>query len=137
VDASVVAKWVLPVEPHQEGAFKLKSDHVSGRVELCAPTIMTAEVTNALWKSVRFGKFPEEKAQQALESLCDVDIALFDLDWTHALQSFGIACELDLAVYDATYLYLAEKLKACLLTADNKLYEKAKGRFAVRHVKDY
>ncbi len=137
MDASVVAKWVLPVEPHRENAFKLRHDHVSGTVELCAPTILAAEVANALWKAIKFRRFPEQDAQEALKALNDLKITLLELDWMQIIQGLSIACKLDLAVYDASYLCLAEKLKAQFVTADNRLYEKAKDHFNVMHIKNY
>jgi predicted nucleic acid-binding protein len=48
VDVSVVAKWILPGEPYQENAEKLKEDFVAGQVELCAPDLVVTEVANAL-----------------------------------------------------------------------------------------
>ena len=137
VDASVVAKWVLPGEPYQENAVKLKEDHVSGTAELCAPAFIAQEVGNAFWRAVKLRRLSKEDAQEALKALNDMKIELHELNWTEASQGLNIACTLDLAIYDAAYLFLTNKTKARLITADNKLYETAKRNFEVLHLKDY
>jgi predicted nucleic acid-binding protein len=40
-------------------------------------------------------------------------------------------------VYDASYLLLADRTKTSLITADKKLYEKAKQHFRITHIRDY
>jgi predicted nucleic acid-binding protein len=137
VDASVVAKWVLPGEPYQESAVKLKQDHVLGVVELCAPCFLVAEVANSLWRAVKLMRLSKEDALEALSALHDMKIDLEELDWVQAGQGLGIACKLDLAFYDACYVFLAKKMQGQLVTADNKLYEASKGSCNVLHIKDY
>jgi len=137
VDASVVAKWVLPVEMYQENALKLRNDNTSGRAELFAPTILSAEVANALWRAVKLKRLSEEDAQEALTTLGDTKIALCELDWSQISKVLKIACMLDSAIYDAAYLFLSDKIDAQLVTSDTKLYEKAKENFNVLHIRDY
>ena len=137
VDASVIAKWVLPIETYQENAFKLKQDQVSGVVNLLAPSILTLEVTNALWKAVKLKRLSGEDSQEALKTLGDTTIALYEMDWHQASEVLDIACELDIAIYDAAYVFLSEKIGAEFITSDTTLYEKAKGNFRVVHLKDY
>jgi predicted nucleic acid-binding protein len=137
VDASVVAKWVLPGEPYQENSVKLKADYVSGAVELCAPAFLVEEVANSLWRAVKLGRLAEEDALEALIALGDMKIVLEDVDWEQAGQALEIACKLKLAVYDACYVFLAKKMKAQLVTADDRLYESANREFRVLHIKDY
>jgi predicted nucleic acid-binding protein len=137
VDASVVAKWVLPIEPYQENALKLRDDHVSKRAELFAPTVLTIEVTNALWKAVKLKRLSQEDAQEALKTLGNINLSLHELEWVDASQILNIACKLDTAIYDSTYLFLANKIKAHFITSDNKLFEKAKRYFQVLHISDY
>ena len=124
VDASVVAKWVLPIETYQENAFKLKQDQVSGTVDLLAPTFLTLEVTNALWKAVKLKRLSEEDAQDALKMLGDTKITLYEMDWPQASEVLDIASELDIAIYDAAYVELTEQLSAIGCTGDNNLVKK-------------
>lgn len=137
VDASVIAKWILPGEPFQENAVRLKEDHVSGLAELCAPSFIVEEVANALWRAIKLERISEEDAQEALKALEDMRIELHELDWTQISQGLSIACNLDLTIYDTSYLYLADKIKARLITADKRLYETAKEHFRILFVKDY
>ncbi len=106
-------------------------------MELCAPTLIVHEVANALGRATKIGGISENDAKEALEALEDMKIELFEPSWTKACQELSIACKLDLTVYDATYLFLAEKTRASLITADDKLYEKAKAHFKIIHIKDY
>lgn len=137
VDANIVAKWVLPGEPYQEHAVKLKEDFVSGLVELCAPNFIVGEVANTLWKAVKLERISEQDAEEALEALGDMKIELYESNWTQASRELDIACKLNLTVYDASYLLLASKTKTNLITADEKLYKKAKQHFRITHIKDY
>jgi predicted nucleic acid-binding protein len=137
VDASVVAKWVLPGEPNQENALKLKKDHVLGLVELHAPAFIVEEVANALWRATKLKRLSQEDAKEALNALNDMKIILCESDWMMAAQSLAIACKHNIALYDASYLFLTDKIKAQLLTADNKLYETAKDHFKLLSIKDY
>ena len=62
VDASVVVKWVLPGEPYEESALKLKQDHLSEITHMFAPSFMVHEVANSLWKAVRQGRITQKDA---------------------------------------------------------------------------
>ena len=137
VDASVVAKWVLPGEPDEENAVKLKNNHVLGLVELHAPAFIVEEVANALWRATKLKRLSQEDAKEALNALNDMKIILYELDWAAAAQSLVIACKHNIALYDASYLFLADKIKAQLVTADNNLYETAKDHFKLLNIKEY
>jgi predicted nucleic acid-binding protein len=76
-------------------------------------------------------------AKEALKALNDMKIELYQLDWAMAAKGLEIACKHNIALYDASYLYLSNKIKAQLITADNKLYETAKNHFRVLNIKDY
>jgi predicted nucleic acid-binding protein len=102
-----------------------------------APSFMTQEVANALWAAIKLGRMTQEDAQKALLSSDELQINLYDFNWMEASGELALACQLDLTVYDAAYLFLSEKLNAQLITADDKMYKKAKGSFKVLHLKDY
>lgn len=137
VDASVVAKWVLPGEPHQDNAVKLKNDHVLGLVDLHAPAFIVEEVANALWRATKLKRLTKEDAQEALSALSYMKIDLHELGWVQATQSLEIACKHNIALYDASYLYLIKEIKAQLVTADKKLYETTKDYFTVLYIEEY
>ena len=117
--------------------MQLKDDYISKRACLYAPTILTIEVTNVLWKAVKFKRLSREDAQEALKTLGNINIDLNEFDWNESSQILNIGCKLETAIYDSAYPFLAQKIKAHFITTDNKLYEKAKGHFQVLHIKDY
>jgi predicted nucleic acid-binding protein len=137
IDASVVLKWVLPDEAYQENADKLKQNFLASKTELFAPSFITLETANALWVASKQKRITQTDAQDALKTLHNTQLRLYELNWTDVSQSLSIACKIDIAIYDAAYLYLCEKIGTQLLTADNKLQEKAKQHFNVTHIKDY
>ncbi len=132
-----MAKWVLSGEPNEDKAAKLKEDHLSGISQLSAPSFMIQEVANSLWKAIKRKRITQEYAREALQMLNDLKIELENANWLRTSEALTIACNLDLTVYDAAYLFLAKETEACLITADNKLYEKVKGYYKILHVKDY
>jgi len=52
-------------------------------------------------------------------------------------EGFSISSALDLTIYDIAYILLSNRLKAPLITADDRLYERAKTISRVIHVKEY
>lgn len=133
----MIAKWVLPGEPSGEKALKLKDDHVSGSVEVCAPSVVVHEVANALWRAAKLKRVSLVDAEEALKALNDMRIGLYELTWESAAQALSIACDLGFTVYDASYVLLANELRVPLITADKTLYETARKRFKILHIKDY
>jgi predicted nucleic acid-binding protein len=130
-------KWLLPGESYQENADRLKEDIKYSKTEMFAPSFMTQEVAYALWAAVKLGRITQEDAQKALSNSDELQINLYDFNWKEASGELAIAFRLDLTIYDAAYLFLSEKMNTQLITADDKMYKKAKGHFKVLHLKDY
>jgi predicted nucleic acid-binding protein len=128
---------VLSGEPYEEKAVKVKSDQAEGISELCAPSFMIQEVTNAVWRALKLKRIIQETAKKALKSLDDLQINFIELNWSNASEELSIANKIDLTIYDSSYLYLSEKTKASVITADDKMYQKAKDHFRMLHLKDY
>jgi predicted nucleic acid-binding protein len=137
VDASVVAKWILPGEPSEENALNLKSNHLSGITHLCAPSLVVNEVGNSLWTAIKRKRIVREEAYEALKALDDLHISLHQFNWSEISAVLQIAVKTDLTIYDASYLFLSEKMKAQVITADDKMYRKAKDAFNILNLKDY
>jgi predicted nucleic acid-binding protein len=137
IDASVVVKWVLSGEPYEEKADAVQAHQVSGNAELWAPSFLVQEVTNAIWRAIKLKRITQEIAEKSLKSLDGIQITFCDFSWTEACDVLKIATNLDLTVYDAAYLFLSEKINSPIITADDKMYQKAKGQFRVVHLKDY
>jgi len=137
VDASVAIKWVLSGEAYEENAAKFKDNQLSENAEMFAPSLMIHEVANSLWKAIKLKRITQEDAFRAMKDLGDLQINLQEQYWTEASREFAITIKLDITTYDAAYLALSEKMNAPVITADDKLYEKAKGHFKVLHLRDY
>lgn len=137
VDASVIAKWILPGEPFQTKAIKLKEDHVLGIAELNAPSLIMQEVANALWKATKLKRISLTDAKEALKALSDLRIKLHQSDWAQTSEELSLAYNLNLTIYDATYISIADKMKIPLITADQKLYKTAQNHFKIIHIKEY
>ena len=135
VDANVALKWILS-EEHAAEASALRARWVESGERVTAPPIFRAEVTNALYQSVRQGKLTKAAASDGLGFL----VAWIEIDeppdlYTRALE---VAGELGLgATYDALYIAFAEHHACEMWTADRRLVRAAQGRFpAVRWLGD-
>lgn len=133
----MVAKWMLPGEPYQQEAIRLKDDHVSGVAELSAPSFMIEEVANTVWKATKLDKISVKNGQKALTALNGLNIELHQLDWAEMSEGLSIACDLNLTMYDLSYLLLADKMDVPVVTADQQLCHRARKRFTILPVKDY
>lgn len=119
VDCSMVCA-VLFDEPERDDAERL----LAGR-RLLAPVLLNHEVVNVALKKRRRG-LPGAAVQRALLDYADQDIELLPVE---VLPSFALAQRYDLSAYDAAYLWVAETVRAPLLTFDSRL-----GAAAQRHL---
>jgi predicted nucleic acid-binding protein len=93
---------------------------------LGVPDLFFVECANVLWKYVRRMGYSAQKARADLERLLDLPLAVTptaDL----ALEALDLALAHDITVYDASYLALAIRESATLVTADEKLARKLTG----------
>ncbi len=120
VDASVAAKWFLKVD----GSDRAAGLRGSGD-DLIAPSLIVAEIGNAVWKRAIWREVSARDAVRALQtaiSLFTQLIAPTDL----AARATEIAIELRHPIYDCFYLALAERERCALITADRRLIAAAK-----------
>ncbi len=120
VDASVAAKWVL----QEDGSDRAAGLRGSGD-DLIAPSLIVAEIGNAVWKRAIWREVSARDAVRALQtaiSLFTQLIAPTDL----AARATEIAIELRHPIYDCFYLALAERERCALITADRRLIAAAK-----------
>jgi len=131
-DASVIVKWFVD-EVYSENARKLRDEFINGRVEIISTELMPYEVLNAL----KYTKlFKTEELIMIAKSLTLYGFRLFSLTGKFAERTVEIAMEKDITIYDASYVALAEELKAKLYTADEKLIKKANLDF-VKHISEF
>jgi predicted nucleic acid-binding protein len=127
VDASVAINWVVP-EAHSANAESL----LSAGTGLLAPGHWPAEVATALWaKSAVHGVMSRQQAIERITWIGGLTVEVIPVDRL-IVAATGIAFDLHATAYDTLYLALAEQSGTALVTADRKLYEKAKAtsRFA-------
>jgi predicted nucleic acid-binding protein len=88
---------------------------------LAAPLQLRYEATNAFHRYARAGVMSSERAQEAIESVVTMPIALHTDEDLH-LSALEFAARFNLpAAYDAHYLALAAKLGTGFWTADRRL----------------
>jgi len=113
IDASVAFKLVVE-EPGSEHAIGW-----IGRAELIAPTLIHAEVGNALWKRVRRNEIVDDG--EIGERLADLARFVRTVEETPFMaRALRLGIEIGHPVYDCVYLALAEEMRDELLTADGR-----------------
>ena len=119
VDANLVIRLVS--DPSDVTIHALWESWEAEQRRLAAPTLLSYDVTNALFRYQKLGYLSTEAVRLALEAVLSLPIELLgdaELHWA-ALE---LAQRLDLsAAYDAHYLALAERLEAQFWTADGRL----------------
>jgi len=131
-DASVIVKWFVD-EEYSENARKLRDEFINGSVEIVSTELMPYEVLNALKYTKLFEK---EELILIAKSLNLYGFRLFSLAGELAQRTVKIAVDKDVTIYDASYVALAEELKAKLYTADERLIKSVNSDF-VRHISEF
>lgn len=121
VDASVALKWFIPEVLSDEASRVLES----GRT-LCAPDLIGPELTNTLWKKVRFRELNADEAFQIVNAF---EALRIDIRPSAALLPAALALAVGLSrnVYDCLYLALAVERDCELVTADARFAAALKG----------
>lgn len=115
VDASVVAKWVIP-EPDGDLARALRTDTRT----FAAPSVVVEEVGNIVWKHVCRGEIPKDKAPAVARTALGLIHVITPGPELHE-SALELAIDLDHPIYDCFYLALAVRERASLATADARL----------------
>ncbi|MEK7565683.1 MAG: type II toxin-antitoxin system VapC family toxin [Patescibacteria group bacterium] len=121
VDSSVIFKWLSKEkEARVEKALKLFTDGQKGKCQLYAPILSKYEIGNGIWK--RGLDLPKSKL--LVETLYAIPINFIDLDEGMAKRGIEIAILEKITFYDASFIALAERLRAGLIT-DNPKHQKS------------
>jgi predicted nucleic acid-binding protein len=115
VDASVAAKWFLPVEREPEG--QLARDAV-GRLAMRTTSLAFYEVGNILTIHSGWGA---EKVGAALDLLLEICGEPVGLQAEDHLATVELALSHGLTFYDASYVAVARRLGRGVLSADGDL----------------
>lgn len=129
IDASVAAKWVLP-EPDSERAAALRIEDP----DLVAPSLVVAEVGNAIWKGAQRKDLNRPQALAALRIAAAHFARLVPLEEL-AAEAMALALDGRHPIYDSFYLVLARRESAPLVTADEAMVAAARrARVKVRRL---
>jgi predicted nucleic acid-binding protein len=119
VDASVAVLWVLEQNGSQH-ALALRNER-----PLIAPSLIVAEIGNAIWNAARRGDVTREHGLTAIKAALSAFAQLVPMEELH-LRALELSIQIDHAIYDCFYLALAERERAPLICADGPLFAKAK-----------
>lgn len=128
VDASVAIKWFIP-EIMTAEALRVRDALWDGAAQGTVPDLWCVEVGNILWKKatrISPAEITVAKAAEILEALLGTALRIEPLV-PLLPAAFGIAATTGLTVYDATYVALAARDGAQLVTADNRLTGRLRG----------
>lgn len=126
LDSSVIAKWFFPSEEDGEIALKLRDLFLSKDISISAPTLIYYEINNLIRSAIKSLRINKKLAQEAYLGFLELNLITYS---SKELMELALekAISLDISSYDASYLTLAEYLQVPLITADQKLIDKAKG----------
>lgn len=120
LDTSVAVKWFVE-EKDSEKAVEILENYKDGRLEIIAPEIITLELVNALF----FGAgFKGQVLKKALSAFYALGLSFVPLSKSLVLGAQEYMEGFKIAIYDALFIYLAEKGKIPLVTADEKHHAK-------------
>lgn len=117
VDSSVAVKWLnYQDERNVNKALGLLHDLRNEKIAIFMPELAKYEVGNALLNK----KMKAIDSREALSGFYEISIYFFPLDEDQAYKSMNIALKHNMTFYDASFIALAEKLKATLITDNLK-----------------
>lgn len=128
LDASVAAKWFLPVadEPLTAEALRLLRLYAKAQVGLLVPDLFFPEFSNIFWKAERRGRCTAGVTDAAVSEILRGGFLTFPT--SPLIQpAIQIARAYGRAVYDCVYIALAVETNTHLVTADEKLVNSLPG----------
>jgi predicted nucleic acid-binding protein len=113
VDASAIVAFLFNEVSRERVVLRLAG------ATLYAPDLLGFEVANACLKKIRALPTEAETLRQAFSFFFTLDITF---ERVHLAEALALAEREKLSLYDASYLWLADRLKAELVTLDEKLH---------------
>lgn len=133
VDSSVSVKWINQIdEKFLEQADELLADAQAGSVNLIAPELSKYEIGNTLLKK----RLDLPKALESLGTIYQLPVTFVPETEELANQTYQIAQEGSITYYDASFVALAKREKATLVT-DNPKHQAKQLDVQVIPLKDY
>lgn len=117
LDSSVIFKWLnLQDEKLVEEAREILKKLQNNKIKIYVPELTKYEVGNALWKR----KLTLAETIFDLEIFYDFPLEFVSLDLPLSKRTSEIALENNITFYDASFIAVAEKLGANLVTENSK-----------------
>jgi predicted nucleic acid-binding protein len=132
LDTSVIAKLFLD-EPYSEKALEIKDGHLSGELEVLAPSLLKYELVNTLI----YKRFKSEEVKEAVEVITDYGFSFVELDSVTLNRIVELSVKYGITAYDAAYVAVGSLSDADVYTADEKLLGRVKKLNFVKHLRDY
>lgn len=134
IDASIVAKWLLPDEYDPEADI-IKDAFADREISVIVPNLIFYEINNLLKSATLNKRINVKDATDFYKNFLNFDFTIY---WSKELlkDTLQKALDLNISSYDASYVVLAQNLQIPLYTADEKLVRKANNPF-VKSLKDY
>ena len=134
VDTSVIIKWLNQNnETRVDKADKIMQSALRGEMELIAPELSRYEYGNVLLKGK---KLTPKEANISLDTAYSLPINFIPESEELAKETYTLAFKLGITYYDASFLSLAKKYKATLVTENIKHQGKVKN-IKVKSLQDY
>lgn len=135
IDSSVAVKWlIVKDELYITQADNILKDTKDGLVKLLMPELAHYEIGNVLVNK----KLGLLDVKEALTYFYKIPISFQEEDYELALSTTQIAFKYGITFYDASFISLAQRLKANLVTDNPKHQKKYKGKeVKVISLKDY
>lgn len=133
VDSSVTVKWINQIDEELlDQADDLLSDAQSGSINLLAPELSKYEIGNALLNK----KLDLPRAYQSLGTVYQLPITFVPETEKLANETYRIAHQGSITYYDASFVALAKRENAVLVT-DNPKHQARKLDVKVIPLKEY
>lgn len=120
LDSSAALRCSLPqIDKAESVAFR----RVVMANECVSPVLFLSEISNAVWKEVRFRDLKKALAVEIISSISKMTTLHFEDDLLIS-AAFEIALDAEHPVYDCIYIAMSRHYNAPILTADRKLQRK-------------
>jgi predicted nucleic acid-binding protein len=133
IDTSVAVKW-FSQERDTGCALLVRDAMLTKKVQAQAPDLLLYELANVL--RYRPG-YVNKDVKLAVQSVHDMEIQFVEPGASLIEHAVKLAFQYDITVYDGCFLALAIITNAPLLSADNRLINKAKGFSRLIHLSQF
>lgn len=134
VDTSVIVKWLNQTnEKNIDKADKIMEEALNGKVELLAPELAKYELGNVLLKGKQL--VPKD-AYISLGTAYSLPINFITESEDIAKETYRLAYNFGVSYYDASFISLAKRYDATLIT-DNIKHQRKFTKVKVKSLQDY